>query len=506
MLVDLGETNRNRSASFAAQFRAYPELLGSPRFWGYALTAAFTCGAFFAFIGGGPYVATEMLGLTPSQYGFYFGIISVGYMLGNFLSGRFAKVIGINRMMLSGNIVATSGMVLAIVLFGAGLYHPLSLFGPAFFTGMGNGITLPSANAGIVSVKPHLAGSASGLGGAMQIGGGAALSVLAGALLTPQSGPFPLLWVMLLSSAAAAVSTLYVIHVARREGRRVMSAARIAGLVLAGGRATRLGGGDKPLRPIGGRPMLAHVLERLTPQVGPVAISANGDPARFAEYGLPVLADDGRSRQGRSPAYCPAWLGRRRPAAKSVLTVAGDTPFFPHDLAARLNAAIGGHRDGIAVAASGGRRHPVFALWPVSLEADLRRFPGRKRNFSVAAFHGAASNGIASTFRSATVGGKSLDPFFNVNTPEDLAEAEAIAAGRQRHDAARIRHHRLEEFRQDDADRKTGRGTHAARLEGLDRQACASRLRHRQARAPTASATGRRAPARSQWCPAGAGR
>ena len=140
-------------------------------------------------------------------------------MLGNFLSGRFAKVIGINRMMLSGNIVAASGMVLAIALFGAGLYHPLSLFGPVFFTGVGNGLTLPSANAGMVSVKPHLAGSASGLGGAMQIGGGAALSVLAGALLTPQSGPFPLLWVMLLSSAAAAVSTLYVIHVARREGQ-----------------------------------------------------------------------------------------------------------------------------------------------------------------------------------------------------------------------------------------------------------------------------------------------
>jgi DHA1 family bicyclomycin/chloramphenicol resistance-like MFS transporter len=215
---DLNETNRNRSDSLAAQFRAYPQLLGAGRFWGYALTATCTGGAFFAFIGGGPFIATEMLGLTPSQYGFYFGIISVGYMLGNFLSGRFAKVLGLNRMMLSGNVVAVSGMVLAIMLFAGGIYHPLSLFGPVFFTGVGNGLTLPSANAGIVSVKPHLAGSASGLGGALQIGGGAALSMLAGALITAQSGPFPLLWVMLFSSAGGLVGALWVMHAARHEG------------------------------------------------------------------------------------------------------------------------------------------------------------------------------------------------------------------------------------------------------------------------------------------------
>jgi len=215
---DLNETNCNRSGSLAEQFRAYPQLLGSGRFWGYTLTAACTAGAFFAFIGGGPYIATEMLGLTPSQYGSYFGIISLGYMLGNFLSGRFAKVFGLNRMMLSGNVVAVSGMVLAITLFAGGIYHPLSLFGPVFFTGVGNGLTLPSANAGVVSVKPHLAGSASGLGGALQIGGGAALSMLAGALITAQSGPFPLLWIMLLSSAGGVVGTLWVIHAARREG------------------------------------------------------------------------------------------------------------------------------------------------------------------------------------------------------------------------------------------------------------------------------------------------
>ena len=139
-------------------------------------------------------------------------------MFGNFVSGRFSQRVGINAMMLTGNSVAVAGMVLSILLFSAGVYHPLSLFGPVFFTGFGNGVTLPNANAGIVSVKPHLAGSASGLGGAMQIGGGAALSVVAGALLTVETGPYPLLWIMLFSSGAALLSTLSVISVARRKG------------------------------------------------------------------------------------------------------------------------------------------------------------------------------------------------------------------------------------------------------------------------------------------------
>ena len=238
VFFDLGETNRHPSASLGAQFRTYPELIGSHRFWGYVLTAAFTSGAFFAFVGGGPYVSSEILHLSPSQYGFYFGIISVGYMLGNFLSGRLSSRIGINRMMFTGNLVAVAGMVIAILLFGAGYDHPLSLFGPAFFTGVGNGITLPNANAGIVSVKPHLAGSASGLGGAMQIGGGAALSVVAAHLLAPRDWPYPLLWVMLLSSAAAVLSTLMVMRVlAPRRGVPV-SAGPFPAVVLAGGRAT----------------------------------------------------------------------------------------------------------------------------------------------------------------------------------------------------------------------------------------------------------------------------
>lgn len=216
--MDLGETNQRRSTSIAGQFRAYPELLTSRRFWGYALTAAFTSGAFFAFLGGGPFVATVIYGLSPSAYGFYFGVLSAGYIVGNFISGRFSSRIGVNRMMLIGGAVGTMGVLGSTFTY---FYAPLSaaaLFGPMLFVGMGNGITLPNANAGIVSVRPHLAGTASGLGGAMQIGGGAALAALAGALLSETSGAFPLLAVMLLSCMASALATLYVMYVARTAG------------------------------------------------------------------------------------------------------------------------------------------------------------------------------------------------------------------------------------------------------------------------------------------------
>ena len=215
--LDLGETNRHVSSGLSAQFKSYPQLFVSRRFWGYTLTAALTSGAFFAFLGGGPYVATQMLGMSPSDYGLYFALSGLGYMIGNFLSGRYARRIGINGMMLAGNLVATAGMVLAIILFASGHVHPIFLFGPVAFTGIGNGITLPSANAGAVSVRPHLAGSASGLSGALQIGGGAALSVLAGTVLSPTTGPYPLLILMGLSSLAAVLATLYVMHVDRQN-------------------------------------------------------------------------------------------------------------------------------------------------------------------------------------------------------------------------------------------------------------------------------------------------
>ncbi len=214
---DLGETNRHMSPSMTAQMRGYPELARSRRFWGYAVTAAFTSGTFFAFVGGGPYVASAILGMGPAEYGLYFGLVSAGYVLGNFISGRFARRFGINTMMISGNLVALTGVSAGTLLFAFGLAHPVSLFGPVALVGVGNGMTLPSTIAGLVSVRPHLAGSASGLGGTLQIGGGAILAVIAGAVLSPESGAMPLLIVMLVSSILAVTSSLYVLRVARQQ-------------------------------------------------------------------------------------------------------------------------------------------------------------------------------------------------------------------------------------------------------------------------------------------------
>ncbi len=119
-------------------------------------------------------------------------------------------------MLISGNVVAGTGIFLSILYFTFGGGHAVGFFGPLFFVGMGNGLTLPSSNAGIVSVRPHLAGSASGLGGAIQIGGGAGLSVIGGLLLTPQSGPTPLLWLMLTTSICGVMAALYTRSVAQK--------------------------------------------------------------------------------------------------------------------------------------------------------------------------------------------------------------------------------------------------------------------------------------------------
>lgn len=217
---DLAETNRYRSASMGEQFRNYPELLTSRRFWGFSLTSMFASGSFFAFLGGAPYVAVNHLDLAPAALGLYFIFVGIGYMLGNFLSGRHASRIGVFTMMKAGCIAATLGSVISILYFAFGYSHPLGFFGPLLFVGLGNGLTLPSANAGMVSVRPHLAGSAAGLGGALQIGGGAALSMIAGYLLTVESGPAPLLWLMLASSLLSLLAALYTLWVDRRMASR----------------------------------------------------------------------------------------------------------------------------------------------------------------------------------------------------------------------------------------------------------------------------------------------
>ncbi len=209
---DMGETATERSTSFAAQFRQYPELLMSRRFWGYCLAAAFGAGAFFAYLGGAPYVGSEVYGLEPGTLGIYFGAPALGYFLGNWVSGRYSVRYGINRLIVVGTVLTSMGLAVSLMLFYAGLGSVNIFFGFMTFVGLGNGLVMPNANAGLLSVRPHLAGSASGLGGAIMIGGGAALSALAGALLQPGRGAYPLLWIMFLSSTMAVICITYVLQ------------------------------------------------------------------------------------------------------------------------------------------------------------------------------------------------------------------------------------------------------------------------------------------------------
>lgn len=215
---DLGETSTPSGLGFAAQFAQYPHLLTSQRFWGYSLSAALASGCFFAYLGGAPYVGTELFGLTSSQIGALFALTAVGYAIGNFLAGRFSMRVGMNRMVLAGTMVTTLACLLLTAVSLAGMMGPFWFFGLTLIMGLGNGICLPNANAGILSVRPELAGTASGLGGAFIIGGGAALAALAGALLPPGATERPLVLLMLLTSAGSVLAILWVIRRARQLG------------------------------------------------------------------------------------------------------------------------------------------------------------------------------------------------------------------------------------------------------------------------------------------------
>ena len=190
----------------------------------------------------------------------------------------------------------------------------------------------------------------------------------------------------------------------------------VCALVLAGGGARRLGGGDKPLRALGGKTLLAHVLARLgTAGDMAIALSANGDPARFAGFGLPVLDDGAFAGQGPLAGVLAGldWAAGR--GAGALLTVPGDTPFIPRDLAARLAPAP-------ACAASGGRVHHLVALWPVAARAALRSRLAADGPRKVAVF--AATVGLrVVAFADED---QPCDPFLNVNTPEDLARARRM--------------------------------------------------------------------------------
>jgi molybdopterin-guanine dinucleotide biosynthesis protein A len=196
------------------------------------------------------------------------------------------------------------------------------------------------------------------------------------------------------------------------------------GLVLAGGLARRMGGGDKPRTSIGGATILSRVIERMTPQCSRLILNANGDPSRFADTRLPVIADDVPGFAGPLAGILAGldWAAVHTPDVVTVASVPGDCPFLPRDLVARLDQARAASGQPLACARSGEWRHPVVGLWPVALRDDLRHALTKEDLRKIELW--TARHGVALADWPA----EPVDPFFNVNTPEDAAAAERVAA------------------------------------------------------------------------------
>jgi molybdopterin-guanine dinucleotide biosynthesis protein A len=197
---------------------------------------------------------------------------------------------------------------------------------------------------------------------------------------------------------------------------------KVVGLVLAGGQSRRMGGGDKALRTLGGMTLVERVIERLRPQVEALALNANGDPARFAKFGLPVVADTVPDFAGPLAGVLAGldWAAAQHRDCPFVASVATDAPFFPFDLVTRLARDLELAGADLACAASGGRAHPVFGLWAVRLREDLRRAVIEEGVRKVDQW--------TSRHRLVTVpfADQPIDPFFNANRPEDLEAAAAM--------------------------------------------------------------------------------
>lgn len=201
-------------------------------------------------------------------------------------------------------------------------------------------------------------------------------------------------------------------------------APEIPGVLLAGGLARRMGGGDKPMRTIAGQTILERVIARLKPQCSALILNANGDPARFASFGLPVIADTVADFPGPLAGILAAldWMAKHRPEVTHVLSAAADCPFLPRDLVARLDGARLAENAELAVASSGGQTHPVIGLWSVRLRGELRHALVQEDVRKIDRW--TARYPLATVSWPVTP----VDPFFNANTVDDIAEAERLAA------------------------------------------------------------------------------
>ena len=207
-----------------------------------------------------------------------------------------------------------------------------------------------------------------------------------------------------------------------------MTNAPVTGVLLAGGQSRRMGGGDKGLLPLAGKSMLQHVIDRLRPQVGAIVLNANGDPARFQGFGLPVVADTIAGHVGPLAGVLAGmrWSLAEAPQRPWVVTAAGDAPLLPHDLVDRLRAAVDSGAGRIAMARSSGELHPVIGLWPVALADDLEAqlAAGVRKVLAWTDRHGC----VGVDFPPERLDDIEIDPFFNANTPQELDQLRQLLA------------------------------------------------------------------------------
>ncbi len=212
IFFDMGETAPKSGGSFREMAKGFPDLLTSQRFLGYALCTAFSSGTFFAFLGGAPFVGVQIFGISEATLGMGIGAPAIGYFVGNFLSARLSVRIGMNNMCLIGTLVTFSGVAACALFIFTDHITVFWFFTLMIPLGLGNGLTIPNAVTGSMSVRPKLTGTAAGLGGAMMTGGGAALSAMAGSFMSVENGALPLLLIMVSVSFCSILSIVWVMQ------------------------------------------------------------------------------------------------------------------------------------------------------------------------------------------------------------------------------------------------------------------------------------------------------
>ncbi len=208
--LDLRETAAHSPKSKPNYLNAYRQLLGSVQFWGYTLCMACSIGTLYIFLGGAPLTTAQMFGGSSAKLGLYMGLIPAGFILGSYLTGRYSSQISLITIILFGRLLTCVGLFVGLFLSMSGTMHPLSFFGPCLFIGLGNGLTMPAANASVLSIHPNLFGTTSGLATAMTIAGGALVAFVSGLFLTETNTIAVLFGLMLASSILALMAAFYI--------------------------------------------------------------------------------------------------------------------------------------------------------------------------------------------------------------------------------------------------------------------------------------------------------